>query len=84
MDFNVEGSGANRKITFRVEDKLSFIKTVRYATITGEWKYIVPDDGMLDSMNELFTINIDDENAGSVTIEVMDTAGNTKYYSFLI
>ena len=84
LDFNVTGSGANRKITFRVEDKLSFIKTVRYSTITGEWKYIVPDDGMLDSMNEVFTVNIEDANAGSVTIEVMDTAGNTKYYSFLI
>ena len=39
---------------------------------------------MLDSMNEVFTVNIEDANAGSVTIEVMDTAGNTKYYSFLI
>lgn len=84
LDFNVTGNGANRKITFRVEDKLSFIKTVRYSTITGEWRYIIPDDSMLDSMNEIFTINIDDADAGSVTIEVVDTDGNTKYYSFLI
>ncbi|WP_297278024.1 sugar-binding protein [uncultured Brachyspira sp.] len=84
FDFNVSEDGANRKLTFRIEDKLSFIKTVRYSTITGEWAYIVPDDGMLDSMNETFTVNIEDADAGSVTIEVMDTEGNTKYYSFLI
>ncbi|WP_300369881.1 sugar-binding protein [Brachyspira sp.] len=84
FDFNVIGESANRKITFRAEDKLSFIKTVRYSTITGEWKYIIPDDGLLDSMNETFSINIEDAEAGSVTIEVMDTDGNTKYYSFLI
>ena len=84
FDFNVSRNGANRQITFRVEDKLSFIKTVRYSTITGEWRYIVPDDKLLDSMNETFSITIDDPGAGSVTIEVMDTDGNTKYYSFLI
>ena len=84
FDFNVTGEGADRVVTFRVEDKLSFIKTVRYSTITGEWRYIVPNDGLLDSMNETFTINIEDAEAGSVTIEVMDTEGNTKYYSFII
>ena len=84
FDFNVSGNGANRQITFRVEDKLSFIKTVRYSTITGEWRYIVPDDKLLDSMNETFSITIDDPDAGSVTIEVMDADGNIKYYSFLI
>ena len=57
---------------------------MRYSTITGEWRYIVPNDGLLDSMNETFTVNIDDAEAGSVTIEVMDTEGNTKYYSFII
>ena len=84
LDFNVSGTGSGRKVTFKVEDKLSFIKTVRYSTITGEWRYIVPDDGLLDSMNETFSINIEDAEAGSVTIEVMDTDGNTKYYAFLI
>ena len=64
--------------------KRSFIKTVRYSTITGEWRYIVPDDKLLDSMNETFSITIDDPDAGSVTIEVMDADGNIKYYSFLI
>ena len=85
FDFNVSGEGANRKVTFRVEDKLSFIKTVRYSTITGEWRYIVPDDGLLDSMNETFSIDMkNDAESSSITIEVMDTDGNTKYYSFLI
>lgn len=84
FDFNVSGSGSDRKVTFRVEDKLSFIKTVRYSTITGEWGYIIPDDGQLDSMSEVFTVDIKDSEAGSVTIEVMDTDGNIKYYSFLI
>lgn len=84
FDFNCIGENANRKITFRAVDKLSFIKTVRYSTITGEWRYIIPDDGLLDSMDETFSINIDDAEAGSITIEVMDTDGNIKYYSFLI
>lgn len=84
FDFNVSVSGADKKITFRVEDKLSFIKTVRYSTIAGEWNYIVPDNGLLASISETFTINIDDTDIGSITIEVTDTDGNIKYYSFLI
>ena len=35
-------------------------------------------------MSEVFTVDIKDSEAGSVTIEVMDTDGNIKYYSFLI
>lgn len=88
LDFKVNSENAERtarrKITFRAEDKLSFLKTVRYSTITEEWNYIVPDDKVLDSMNESFTIIIDDENAGSITIEVSDTEGNVKFYSFII
>ncbi len=84
FDFAVKTEGNKRIITFRAEDKLSFLKTVRYSTITEEWHYILPDDKVLDSMNENFTIIIDDEEAGSITIEVLDTEGNIKYYSFVI
>ena len=84
FDFTVKAEGDTRKITFRAEDKLSFLKTVRYSTITEEWHYILPDDKVLDSMNENFTIIIDDKDAGSITIEIMDTEGNIKYYSFVI
>ena len=84
FDFAVKTEGNKRIITFRAEDKLSFLKTVRYSTITEEWHYILPDDKVLDSMSENFTIIIDDEEAGSITIEVLDTEGNIKYYSFVI
>lgn len=84
FDFAVKTEGNKRIITFRAEDKLSFLKTVRYSTITEEWHYILPDDKVLDSMSENFTIIIDDEEAGSITIEVFDTEGNIKYYSFVI
>lgn len=84
FDFAVKIEGNKRIITFRAEDKLSFLKTVRYSTITEEWHYILPDDKVLDSMSENFTIIIDDEEAGSITIEVLDTEGNIKYYSFVI
>ena len=84
FDFAVSSEGNARKITFRAEDKLSFLKTVRYSTITEEWHYIIPDDKVLDSMSENFTILIEDENAGSITIEVLDADGNIKYYSFVI
>ena len=84
FDFTVNTEGNARKITFRVEDKLSFLKTVRYSAITEEWHYIIPDDKVLDSMNENFTILIEDENTGSITIEVLDTEGNIKFYSFVI
>ena len=84
FDFAVSSEGNSRKITFRAEDKLSFLKTVRYSTITEEWHYIIPDDKVLDSMSENFTILIEDENAGSITIEVLDADGNIKYYSFVI
>ena len=84
FDFAVSSEGNARKVTFRAEDKLSFLKTVRYSTITEEWHYIIPDDKVLDSMSENFTILIEDENAGSITIEVLDADGNIKYYSFVI
>ena len=84
FDFAVKTEGNKRIITFRAEDKLSFLKTVRYSNITEEWHYILPDDKVLDSMSENFTIIIDDEEAGSITIEVLDTEGNIKYYSFVI
>lgn len=84
FDFAVNTEGNARKITFRVEDKLSFLKTVRYSAITEEWHYIIPDDKVLDSMSENFTILIEDENTGSITIEVLDTEGNIKFYSFVI
>ena len=84
FDFTVNTEGNSRKITFRVEDKLSFLKTVRYSEITEEWHYIIPDDKVLDSMSENFTILIEDENTGSITIEVLDTEGNIKFYSFVI
>ena len=84
FDFAVNTEGRTRKITFRAEDKLSFLKTVRYSTITEEWHYIIPDDKVLDSMSENFTILIEDENAGSITIEVLDADGNIKYHSFVI
>ena len=84
FDFTVKTEGNKRIITFRAEDKLSFLKTVRYSTITEEWHYILPDDKVLDSMSENFTIIIEDEEAGSITIEVLDTEGNIKYYSFVI
>lgn len=84
FDFTVQTEGNTRKITFRAEDKLSFLKTVRYSTITEEWHYIIPDDKVLDSMSENFTIIIDDKNVGSITIEILDTEGNIKFYSFII
>lgn len=84
FDFAVKTEGNKRIITFRAEDKLSFLKTVRYSTITEEWHYILPDDKVLDSMSENFTVIIEDEEAGSITIEVLDTEGNIKYYSFVI
>ena len=84
FDFAVKIEGNKRIITFRAEDKLSFLKTVRYSTITEEWHYILPDDKVLDSMSENFTIIIEDEEAGSITLEVLDTEGNIKYYSFVI
>ena len=84
LDFKSVSEGNIRKITFKLSDKLSFLKTVRYSTINNEWLYIVPDDRILDSMNESFTITIEDENISSITIEAMDVEGNVKYYSFII
>lgn len=84
VDFSVSGANNNRTVTFGVKDDLSFLRTVRYYTVSGDWYYILPDDKVLDSMEEKFTIKITDENISSITIEVLDTEGNIKYYSFVI
>lgn len=83
-DFKAENSATGKVIKFTVEDELSLLKAVRYSTLTSDWVYIKPDDGILDSMKESFTVTIEDKNVGSITIEATDMMGNTRYYSFLL
>lgn len=83
-DFKVEDTTGGKIIKFTVEDNLSLLKAVRYSTLTSDWTYLKPDDGIVDSMKESFTVKIEDKNITSITIEVTDMMGNKRFYSFLV
>ena len=87
IDFNVVKSDASHKVTFTVVDKLSIIKSVKFATSSASsWSFLAPDDGIVDSRIETFTLDFSGEKepVTSVSIEVSDIEGNTRYYSFFV
>lgn len=83
MVFTTEPNGM-KKARFVVEDNLSMLQSVRIATFHGLFRYITPEDGILDGKSKTFSVIIEDNNAQSVTIEASDSEGNTMYYSYII
>lgn len=78
-------NGQNATVRFRVYDELSIIRTVRYSlSLEDGFLLAKSDDGLIDSKEEFFTLNITDPNISSITIEVVDIEGNSRYYSYVI
>ena len=75
-------------IEFTVKDDYSIIRSVKYALALprdSNWNYISSSDGLVDSKTEDFTLNLElIDNASSISIEVIDIKGNTRYYNFFI
>lgn len=72
----------NNIVSFYIEDDFSVIKSVRYSLDGGDWRYVLPKDGMLDDKAEYFEItNI---SAEVMSIEVYDSKDNSAYYPFIM
>jgi len=63
----------NIEINAKANDKLSIIKSCSYSVNGGEWKVVLPDDGIFDSFEEDFHFTIEEKEKGEKTIVVKVT-----------
>lgn len=77
-NINVSGN----KLSFSAVDELSYIKSCEYAVDGGEWNTLFPQDGLFDSREENFNVEIG--NAHKVVIRVSDFFDNTALKNKLI
>lgn len=73
-----------KMMEFNVSDEHSVLSSVRISSLNGRWRYLTPEDGLLDGKNEKFLVLIDSETITSITIETTDIAGNVGYYSYIV
>ena len=71
-------SGDRARITFLAADRGSYIARAEYSINGGEWQTIFADDGISDSPNESYTVNLSAQTPGeySITLRVFDASGN--------
>jgi len=82
---SVERKGKTTTVVLMVADKFSAIGQLEYTVDSNsDWKGAVPDDGVYDTTDEDFTIQIGDLSAGQhvLAVKVSDDLGNTTYRSF--
>ena len=72
-------SATEGELRFEAEDAISEITTAEYAVDAGKWYPVLPDDGILDSRKEQFTLRPAELDPGEhlVVLRVRDRAGNT-------
>ena len=78
-------SGKNATVKMHVADKLSVIGKVEYAVDSNsKWLGVLPDDFVYDTLEENFTIVIEDLQPGQhvIAVKISDDVGNTAYKSF--
>jgi WD40 repeat protein len=66
------------RIAFLAADKSSWINRAEYSIDGGEWHEVFANDGISDSPNENYTVNVTLKAPGeyAITIRVYDAAGN--------
>ncbi|MBD3414008.1 MAG: hypothetical protein GF421_06230 [Candidatus Aminicenantes bacterium] len=71
-------TGSRLKVQFRVQDKNSRIKKVRYFIRPLGWKVIFPKDGICDSYQEVFdfSIRLPEKFDDMITVKAEDEQGN--------
>jgi hypothetical protein len=65
-------------IQFEAEDSTSPLRSAQTSTDGEEWRDVLPDDGIVDSRKETFTVRLAKLDAGEhvVSLRAYDTAGN--------
>ncbi len=72
-------AGSTARLTFSATDKWGRLARAEYSVNGGEWQPVYADDGISDSPEEKYTVEIALPAPGeyTVTLRVSDTAGNT-------
>ena len=81
----IEKKGKTATVLLTATDAFSAIGSLEYTVDSNtDWKGAVPDDGVYDTTEESFTIEIADLTDGEhvLAVKVSDDLGNTTYRSF--
>ncbi|HYM12485.1 MAG TPA: hypothetical protein VEU62_17240 [Bryobacterales bacterium] len=73
-----ERAGDRATVKFEARDAASMLRRAEYSLDAGPWIPVYPDDGILDSKSESFTIPLEKLKPGEhlITLRVFDSAGN--------
>ncbi len=71
-------TGDRARVVFLANDRSSYIVRAEYSINGGEWKAVNADDGISDSADERYTVDVLLPAAGeySITLRVFDSVGN--------
>lgn len=71
-------SGGSARIVFTATDRSGYITRAEYSVNGGPWQAVFADDGIADSAEERFSVQISSAAAGEhiVTLRVFDASGN--------
>ena len=71
-------SGSRSKVVFSAVDKASYLVRAEYSINGGEWKTVYADDGISDSPNETYSVEVPTAPGEyAITIRVYDVNGNS-------
>ena len=72
-------TGDAARVTFNASDKASYLTRAEYSVNGGDWQTVYADDGISDSPNERYTVEVPVKAAGEyvVTLRVFDVNGNS-------
>ncbi|HEY2867787.1 MAG TPA: hypothetical protein VGJ02_11905 [Pyrinomonadaceae bacterium] len=67
------------RVTFSVSDKASYLTRAEYSVNGGDWQPVYADDGISDSPDERYTVEVTVKTAGEnvVTLRAFDVNGNS-------
>ncbi|MDQ3321277.1 MAG: hypothetical protein M3525_02275 [Acidobacteriota bacterium] len=71
-------TGDTARVSFEATDAASFLTSAEYSVNGGDWETVYADDGISDSRNERYTLEIPLKTAGgyTITLRVFDVNGN--------
>ena len=72
-------NGDIARVTFAVSDKASYLTRAEYSVNGGDWQPVYADDGISDSPDERYTVEVPLRSAGEyvVTLRAFDVNGNS-------
>src|SRR6185369_5405406 len=67
-------AGSNARVTFSASDKSSYLTRAEFSVNGGDWRTVYADDGISDSPDERYTVEIPVNSPGEyvVTLRVFD------------